>query len=282
MKKKKGFTLAEVLITLGIIGVVSALTAPALMQNIGGAKVGPTLSKVVATIEVANEQLMNDNQLTSLMSLKGSVKKLELPNAGTYISLFDRIIGCAYALPDSPTLPDGLKDTAAVLAYDTGTYAATLLSQLKGSSIITNPSFSPTDYADKKVDSKSGGLLGAGISYIQQINAPTLIIGDVYLDSPYTAKGSFLGASHVLTVDINGIDTKPNVFGKDLFLFYIDASGSVVPAGSKTFDWLTTDGAGTNSWNAAEGDYACNATTVTTGYGCAGSVLDNNQKVIYN
>ena len=30
---KKGFTLAEVLITLGIIGVVAAMTMPTLIQN---------------------------------------------------------------------------------------------------------------------------------------------------------------------------------------------------------------------------------------------------------
>lgn len=50
----KGFTLAEVLITLGIIGVVAALTAPALVQNAGTAKIGPTLAKVVSTLENAN------------------------------------------------------------------------------------------------------------------------------------------------------------------------------------------------------------------------------------
>ena len=32
-KKYRGFTLAEVLITLGIIGVVAALTLPALIQK---------------------------------------------------------------------------------------------------------------------------------------------------------------------------------------------------------------------------------------------------------
>ena len=33
MKKEKGFTLAEVLITLGIIGVVAAMTMPTLVNN---------------------------------------------------------------------------------------------------------------------------------------------------------------------------------------------------------------------------------------------------------
>ncbi len=33
MKRQKGFTLAEVLITLGIIGVVAAMTLPTLISN---------------------------------------------------------------------------------------------------------------------------------------------------------------------------------------------------------------------------------------------------------
>ena len=67
--KKSGFTLAEVLITLGIIGVVAALTAPALVQNAGTAKIGPTLSKVVATLENANEQMLHDNEATNISKI---------------------------------------------------------------------------------------------------------------------------------------------------------------------------------------------------------------------
>lgn len=69
MKKKFGFTLAEVLITLGIIGVVAALTAPALIQNVGSAKIGPTLAKVKSTIEIANEQILSDNDANKLSSI---------------------------------------------------------------------------------------------------------------------------------------------------------------------------------------------------------------------
>ena len=77
MKKKLGFTLAEVLITLGIIGVVAALTAPALVQNAGTAKVGPTLAKVVSTMENANEQILHDEDTTKLSSVAKNV--LQMP-----------------------------------------------------------------------------------------------------------------------------------------------------------------------------------------------------------
>ncbi len=52
-KKREGFTLAEVLITLAIIGVVAALTTPAIIRNSQNAKIGPQLSKIVTTFENA-------------------------------------------------------------------------------------------------------------------------------------------------------------------------------------------------------------------------------------
>jgi len=42
---KKGFTLAEVLVTLGIIGVVAALTLPGILTDTTSAQIGPKLAK---------------------------------------------------------------------------------------------------------------------------------------------------------------------------------------------------------------------------------------------
>ena len=57
---KKGFTLAEVLITLGVIGVISALTLPSLMTDTTTAQIGPKLAKAVSVFEQANEAMLNN------------------------------------------------------------------------------------------------------------------------------------------------------------------------------------------------------------------------------
>ncbi len=50
---KKGFTLAEVLITLGIIGVVAAMTIPTLIANTNGAKFRSQFKKTLSTLNQA-------------------------------------------------------------------------------------------------------------------------------------------------------------------------------------------------------------------------------------
>ena len=53
MKNKKAFTLAEVLITLGVIGVVAAMTIPTLMTNIRAAQYRNKFKKTVSTLSQA-------------------------------------------------------------------------------------------------------------------------------------------------------------------------------------------------------------------------------------
>ena len=70
---KKGFTLAEVLITLGIIGVVAAMTIPTLIQNTNSVKFASQFKKSISTLSQA--ALMSQAQYDidySLVTLKSS------------------------------------------------------------------------------------------------------------------------------------------------------------------------------------------------------------------
>ncbi len=58
---KKAFTLAEVLITIGIIGIVAALTLPSLTKLHRDAGTGPILAKTQASIEEAVGRVLLDN-----------------------------------------------------------------------------------------------------------------------------------------------------------------------------------------------------------------------------
>lgn len=80
--KKHGFTLAEVLVTLGIIGVVAALTTPALIQNVGNAKIAPRLQKAKATFETASEMMLNEHNSNTMLGVADNTLDLgnELSN----------------------------------------------------------------------------------------------------------------------------------------------------------------------------------------------------------
>lgn len=58
---KKGFTLAEVLITLGIIGVVAAMTIPSLLTNTNDQEYTTRLKKKFSEISQAFDQIRADN-----------------------------------------------------------------------------------------------------------------------------------------------------------------------------------------------------------------------------
>lgn len=53
IKSSRGFTLAEVLITLGIIGIVAAMTIPTLIANISGMQYRSKFKKTISTLSQA-------------------------------------------------------------------------------------------------------------------------------------------------------------------------------------------------------------------------------------
>jgi len=121
--KKYGFTLAEVLVSLAIVGVVAALTIPSLTANTANAKIGPTLAKAAAAFEQANQAMLNDLGVDSLTDagliqgdsaetigsnyanlLQKNLKIISKSAKGDYFYIFTKD-NVAYAIPklEAPT-----------------------------------------------------------------------------------------------------------------------------------------------------------------------------------
>ncbi len=253
--KKLGFTLAEVLITLGIVGVVAALTAPALVQNAGSAQIGPKLAKAVSTFEIANENLLTtegSNSLASISATPGS----SATSIRNYVDSLSNYMKISYYDESSSSEKyetllsnyDGSKFTVISGGEQAVSYGMHTLCAIKNLAI-----------------SKDGILYGIG-------KDGTSTVSQTPQKSPFG----------IVLIDVNGI-TKPNRLGKDVFAFLLMQDGSLRPVGSSS--WASTD-LGDNAlnttynWKTGTSD-KCNETTVTSGWTCAGSIYENNQKVIY-
>ena len=201
--KKFGFTLAEVLITLGIIGVVASLTAPALTKNTGAAKIGPKLAKFVNTFETATEQMMHDEGVSMLSDI-GPFNSSNNTDSSNLLNILSS------HLIMTPLLSKPISSSYMLCNYDcssnNGSYGVSRMYQLKDGSLITV-------------------LNDAGNSYWLK-------------DLKYSAKYGYKGYAGALYYDINGYQDK-NYAGKDLFLFIVDESGLLVPFGSSAYKNLT-------------------------------------------
>lgn len=255
---KKGFTLAEVLITLGIIGVVAALTTPALIQNIGTSKIGPSLAKAVSTFENANQTMLAQTEAGSITSLSQYVNREEAgrnPNGSVYYRVSNRWSPSTYMYNLAGHLkvsPGNLShhQVPSYTTYDNSTpynpvrgawhdHAYSLEDGSMYYYIIPHQTFKIRPHA----------------AYIDM--AANQRIGDVY-------------------IDING-PAKPNKQAKDIFRFYLYNDGSLKPYGSNAFNKSEPPTTYTHYWNTG----SCDDDSVSYPDSCAGSVFENNMKVIY-
>lgn len=100
--KNKGFTLAEVLITLGIIGVVCAMTIPTLMQNQQEQATVSQLKKFYSTLSSAFTLAVQDNGTPDQWGLTsgGVASKTILDNLATHLKVTKN---CGYGTGCFPT-----------------------------------------------------------------------------------------------------------------------------------------------------------------------------------
>ena len=82
MTRKSGFTLAEVLITLGIIGVVAAMTIPSLMNQTGQAEFKTGMKKALSVLNqaITMNVALDGNDFSSLTTTVTNVQGASLYN----------------------------------------------------------------------------------------------------------------------------------------------------------------------------------------------------------
>ena len=90
---RKGFTLAEILLTLTVIGVVAALTIPSLLQNTQQSEFKTALKRSYADLSQATLMIKNDNAgLKNVFTGSNVMKNIY----GNYISYITSCNSCTY------------------------------------------------------------------------------------------------------------------------------------------------------------------------------------------
>lgn len=248
---KRGFTLAEVLITLLIVGVVATLTTPALVKNVGSAKIGPQLAKFVNTFETAAETMMMKENVGTL-------------SAVTYKDLKSEPEDC---------IGEGIHRVCKVELKGTNNLLAVLSPYMVMTNLqnITNPASleikSSADGSVLRTVKFSQGqvwqLKDGTLAYILDVSAVGVVV-DKITGEPIPSIDD-LGT---LYIDIGGIKGSHRA-GKEVFAFKINNAGYLIPYGSNAHKALRPSMA----------NISCNHNgNLEAQLACTGAVADNAYK----
>ena len=210
MTKRFGFTLAEVLITLGIIGVVAAMTIPTLIKNYQKTVWVNQLKKSVSTIENGFKLMLADEGVEDLYDTN-IFKAIcngheERCKSGESFSLWE-------ATDKTPFL-NGLSKYFKFVETYTDINKTGFKNRYKYlSGNISNDYFFDDEF----------GVAG----YLQD---GTLIIINGALNSIFNNN-----QSQDIIVDVNG-KKGPNQFGRDVFVLKLNNSGNISPYKAATYN----------------------------------------------
>ena len=238
LKRKVAFTLAEVLITLGIIGVVAALTLPTLISNYQKRVYVNQLKKSVSSLSNGFK----------LMMAKDGVTELKDTEAFSGIT----VTSCANFDDDTcKSLLDAIHNTFAGVTYEKINVNYRYLSVSTYSTLNDKPILRFPD--------------GSYIYNLQFRKSP----------AGYTS-GTMGGYMGNFMLDVNG-SKNPNTFGRDIFTLYIGNNGIIYPEGSQATSEVQTNGnPNTNYWRTTNNEpFSCRAGSIV-GQGCAGRVLEED------
>lgn len=184
---KNGFTLAEILITLGIVGVVAVLTVPSVMKNYRNRMYVTQLQKIYAQINDAATSIMNDDHVDDFYETNAVSKNVCQKPAGS----------------------ENYTCTTGGVEYFLTTYFKTI----KRNCSNGNNKCVGTTYTN--LDGTNVGTIGANNYCIQTVNGATVC-------SFYNGNNTTMS----LLVDVNG-PAEPNIAGRDVFSMDMKTNASL-------------------------------------------------------
>lgn len=192
----QGFTLAEVLITLGIIGVVAAMTLPALVQNSRNKELQSGLKKAYSTISQALDlyQAENGERYIVQNHEPGKLK----PSIIKYFKI----------------------------SKDCGQGSEATEEELKTTCV---PNYSKFGETYQSANNIYKNFNGTSNMHLKDFDDGQFVLMDGMLILLEDSSDRNL----YISVDVNGFNKKPNRLGQDLFMFQIDDKGFLRPMGAE-------------------------------------------------
>lgn len=234
----KGFTLSEVLITLGIIGIVATLTIPVLNKFFTEVNINSSVKKFQSTLSQALAKYALDNDCVGNLANCGLFNNGASENEAGHLAAWTALKPYFKIFKDCGT------------GINKGCFATNV------NYIWLNKTNASYDYLgdlDGMIQAK--GILADGMS---------IWIND-YADNCITDRTNSSGPSPLsnvcaqVIIDING-SKKPNQVGKDTFFWYIAKNGSAYAMGSLNDLYQGCNPAGSTSATPLDGrGAACTA-----------------------
>ncbi len=198
---KYGFTLAEVLITLGIIGVVAAMTLPTLINNKRNKELETAFKKSYSMLAQVTQRVIMEEYGGQVPDNKTGADLEKLMNS--YQKYYIK----------SSTCSRSESACSSVFPVSKGTQLANFIKDnYKTFSDKTSPAVLCNDGIMATVD---GGF--------------------IFFDIGTPAETTY--GTVFLAVDTNGWRKKPNRYGYDFFLFQISSNGKFLPMGADGTIW---------------------------------------------
>ena len=269
MRQKMGFTITELLITVGIIGVLAALSLPTLTQKAGAKKACASLARFDNLFSNAMETFMVQNGVSTLSSelivpsIMGLNRYLDMaPYEGTY-SFYD----------GTKSESKDLKPTGKLVQNQV------IIDYIMQGKL-------PEGMNAMDLDLNNDGLINMSdvskrigmteiIAYKLKDNSIMLVTPISPSTRNFNSIGNMGNVRAEILIDING-DNGDNIAGKDVFGFLLTSSGILIPAGSSL--QKTMNARGTKNIGNAETTCSLTSSNIKENLACTGRYADNGWK----